>query len=120
MKVGVITPRLAATAPGMPAAWIPAKVAQFMPSGPGVISAIAIMSVTSAAVIQPWPSISLVMSGIIDRPPKLVKPILTKLQKRLSSTIAAASLPYAAEQQPRGYASDDEPDTVDVEEEIGG
>ena len=85
MKVGVRTPRLAVTAPGMPAAWMPAKVAQFRPRGPGVISAMATMSDTSLRFIQPWETTSWEIRGIMDRPPKLVKPIFTKLQNSSSS-----------------------------------
>ena len=35
----------------------PAKVAQFRPKGPGVISAMATISATSCAFIHPWDSI---------------------------------------------------------------
>ena len=79
-RVGDRTPRLAETAPASPATRVPAKVAQFSPSGPGVISAMATMSLTSERVIQPWDSISLLMRGTILSPPKLVKPILQKDQ----------------------------------------
>ena len=78
--VGANAPKFATNAPKTPAALIPAKVAQFNPKGPGVISAIATMSDTSEAVIQPCEIISLDINGIIERPPKLVKPILMKLQ----------------------------------------
>lgn len=47
----------------------------------------ATISETSAAVIQPWEVISEVISGIIERPPKLVKPIFRKLMNSSSSTI---------------------------------
>ena len=41
----------------------------------------ATMSDTSSAVIHWWTCISLEIRGIMDRPPKLVKPILVKLQR---------------------------------------
>ena len=50
---GSKTPMEAQRAPGSPAVLEPAKVAQFSPSGPGVISAIATISATSVAVIHP-------------------------------------------------------------------
>ena len=53
VSVGDSVPRFAAIAPKRPAVRMPANVAQFSPSGPGVISAIATMSETSEAVIQP-------------------------------------------------------------------
>ena len=56
---GMSTPRFAAMAPGIPAACIPAKEAQFKPRGPWGISAMATMSVTCSAVIQPLLSTSL-------------------------------------------------------------
>ena len=87
VNVGDKTPMFATNAPVKPAARIPAKVAQFKPNGPGVISAIATMSETSAAFIQPCEIISLDINGIIDTPPKLVKPIFTKLQNISSSKI---------------------------------
>ena len=62
-RVGDRTPKLAETAPASPATRVPAKVAQFSPSGPGVISAMATMSLTSERVIQPWDSISLLIEG---------------------------------------------------------
>ena len=80
VKVGVSAPRVAAMAPGSQAALMPANVAQFSPNGPGVISAMATRSDISSAVIQWWALISLEMSGIMEKPPKLVKPIFTKLQ----------------------------------------
>jgi hypothetical protein len=49
-----------------------------MPKGPGVISAIATRFERSSAVIQPWEVISSRIRGIIDMPPKLVKPIFIK------------------------------------------
>ena len=44
-------------------------------------SAMATMSDTSSAVIHWWTCISLEIRGIMDKPPKLVKPILVKLQR---------------------------------------
>ena len=82
VSVGDSVPRFAAIAPKKPAVRMPAKVAQFSPSGPGVISAMATISETSAAVIQPWEVISEVISGIIESPPKLVNPIFKKLMYR--------------------------------------
>ena len=38
----------------------------------------ATISLTSVAVIQPWLSISALIRGIMDMPPKLVKPISRK------------------------------------------
>ncbi len=73
-----MAPRLAARAPSTPAERIPAKVAALTPRGPGVISAMAMMSVTSLRVIQPWDTISSLITGIMDSPPKLQKPIFTK------------------------------------------
>ncbi len=78
VKAGVKTPVTATRPPKKPAVWLPAKVAQFTPSDPGVISAMAIRLVKSAAVIQPCLDISSMITGIIDMPPKLVKPIFTK------------------------------------------
>ena len=52
VRVGVTTPRLATIAPSTPATRMPAKVAQLVPRGPGVISAMATMSATSVVVIQ--------------------------------------------------------------------
>ena len=72
--------RFAAIAPRNPAARIPANVAQFNPNGPGVISAIATISETSVALIQPLEIISLLIKGTMDKPPKLVNPIFKKLQ----------------------------------------
>ena len=74
VSVGESTPRFAATAPSTPATRIPANVAQLKPSEPGVISAMATISSTSVAVIQPWPIICALISGTIEIPPKLVKP----------------------------------------------
>ena len=54
----------------------------------------------------------------MERPPKLVKPIFTKLQKRLSNTIAAPSLPEAADDQSGSRPARDQPDAVDVQEKI--
>ncbi len=76
VRARLITPRLAATAPEIPAARIPAKVAALMPRGPGVISAKAMISATSSSVIQPWRTISSLITGIMERPPKLHTPIL--------------------------------------------
>ena len=45
-----------------------------MPNEPGVISAMATMSVSSDEVSHPCASISARTSGIIDWPPKLEKP----------------------------------------------
>ena len=59
-------------APTTPATRSPAKVAQFKPMGPGVISAMATMSDTSDAVIQLWLTIWSLISGTMDIPPKLV------------------------------------------------
>ena len=96
VKVGVNTPRFATTAPGIPAAWMPANVAQFSPSGPGVISAMATMSETSLKFIHLLDTTSWVISGIMDRPPKLVKPIFIKLQKSLRSVrIMTFSAPFS-------------------------
>ena len=72
VKVGIRTPRAEIREPRIPATRIPAKVAQFRPMGPGVISAMATISDTSEAVIQPWLTISSLISGTIDIPPKLV------------------------------------------------
>ena len=58
MKVGVNTPSVAKISPGIPATRMPAKVAQLMPREPGVISAMATISVTSEDVIKPWFTIS--------------------------------------------------------------
>ena len=72
VKVGMSIPSMEMTEPMIPATRIPAKVAQFRPMGPGVISAMATMSDTSEAVIQPWLTISSLISGTMDMPPKLV------------------------------------------------
>ena len=45
-------PRVARTAPGNPATCIPTKVAALMAMGPGVISAMAMMSANCAIVSQ--------------------------------------------------------------------
>lgn len=45
-------PRVATSAPGMPAIRIPTKVAEFTAMGPGVISAMVIRSVNSCKVSQ--------------------------------------------------------------------
>lgn len=112
VSVGDSVPRFAAIAPKKPAVRMPAKVAQFSPSGPGVISAMATISETSAAVIQPWEVISEVISGIIERPPKLVKPIFRKLMNSSSSTIMfLRSLPLVElRNQQAADRADDAPD----------
>ena len=67
--------------PSIPAVFVPAKVAALTPSEPGVISAMAMRFVRSASVIQPWEDISSMMRGIMEVPPKLVKPIFAKAAK---------------------------------------
>ena len=52
VKAGVSTPSTAKIPPRNPAVRSPAKVAQFRPRGPGVISAIAITLERSSAVIH--------------------------------------------------------------------
>ncbi|OPZ63686.1 MAG: hypothetical protein BWY85_01574 [Firmicutes bacterium ADurb.Bin506] len=54
---GAITPSVAMTPPGMPPRRYPTKVALLTAMGPGVTSAMATMSVNSARVSQPLPSI---------------------------------------------------------------
>ena len=46
-----------------------------------VISAMAMRFVKSASVIQPWEDISSMMRGIMEVPPKLVKPIFANAAK---------------------------------------
>ena len=64
-----------------PAVCMPVKVAQLMPRGPGVISAMATRLARSSAVIQPWEDISSRIRGTMDMPPKLVNPIFMKETK---------------------------------------
>src|SRR5699024_2274546 len=101
---------------------MPAKVAQLKPRGPGVISAMATMSDTSLAVIQPWAITSLLMRGIMDSPPKLVNPIFRKLQNSSSSTIAVPSSPliYFTDGQPGGNAHQHQKHTVHVPDQVQG
>ncbi len=80
---GIMTPRLARSAPGIPAVRRPTKVAQLMPRDPGVISATATISMTSEAVIQPYRSTSSLMTGIMVMPPKLQNPIFIKERNNL-------------------------------------
>ena len=50
MTDGSTSEQVAVMAPGMPAAWKPAYVAELTPSGPGVDSDTAIMSIRSLGV----------------------------------------------------------------------
>ncbi len=52
----------------------------------GVISAIAIMSETLPTVIYPCEIIAAFIKGGMESPPKLMKPIFTKLQKSSTGT----------------------------------
>ena len=81
VREGTITPRLAAREPARPAVRRPTKVAQLIPRDPGVISAMATISITSPEVIQPKRSTSSLITGTMVVPPKLKKPILRKDQK---------------------------------------
>ena len=54
MQDGRIHPVVATTAPGIPAIFIPTKVAEFTAMGPGVICEIVIRSVNSDMVSHPW------------------------------------------------------------------
>ena len=81
VRVGLRTPRTAKTPPSIPAVLVPAKVAALTPREPGVISAMAMRFVKSASVIQPWEDISSMIRGIMEVPPKLVKPIFANAAK---------------------------------------
>ena len=83
VREGIMVPRVAQSAPGIPPLRSPTKVAQLIPREPGVISAIATMSSTSSVVIHPNLSTSSLMMGIMVMPPKLRKPIFMKDKNRL-------------------------------------
>ena len=53
---GSTQPKVAINAPGIPATWMPTKVAELMAMGPGVISAMAMMSANWVMVSQGWRS----------------------------------------------------------------
>lgn len=95
VRDGIITPKLADSAPGIPAVRKPTKVAQFIPKDPGVISATATISITSAAVIQPCDKTSSLMTGTIVVPPKLQNPIL--INERNSSRYSSIIFPLPNE-----------------------
>ena len=58
-------PSVATSAPGMPAIWLPTKVAELMAMGPGVIWEMVIKSVKSSTVSQPYLSMTWAwMSGM--------------------------------------------------------
>ncbi len=62
-----------------------------MPRGPGVISAMATIFDTSVVDIQPWDSISSLITGTMDMPPKLVNPIFINTKNKLRSSMAFVS-----------------------------
>lgn len=109
----------AATRPPMaPAVWVPAKVAQFTPRLPGVISAMAMRLVRSSALIQPWLDISSRMSGIIEVPPKLVKPMRAKAKNSCTS-VSSMFLPLHPDQ--RGHNTrQDQHNVADAREVADG
>ncbi len=51
---GSILPNVATTTPGMPATFMPTKVAELIAIGPGVISAMVTRLANSTAVSQLW------------------------------------------------------------------
>ncbi len=87
ITLGVMQPRVATKAPGIPATWLPTKVAAFKAMGPGVISAMVTRSVKAAMDSQGW--ITTTCSRIKGRaarpPPKAKRPTWKKAQYRVSS-----------------------------------
>ena len=80
---GKITPSVARKEPKIPACEDPIKVAIFIATGPGVLSATAIKFNISELVSQPCAKTSSVSNGIIAYPPPNVnKPSLKKVKNK--------------------------------------
>ena len=74
---GIISDVVASIEPIIPDVFKPAKVATFIPTGPGVIDATAIIWVSSLTEYQPYTSDKWYKKGMVAYPPpKENKPIL--------------------------------------------
>ena len=98
---GVTTPSVAESAPSNPyqnppnasPTVVPVYVAMLTAKGPGVLSDMAMKSMSTLSLIQPSATTSCMMRGIIACPPPIVnRPILKKTQNRRRNTITQALL----------------------------
>ena len=91
---GRITPRVAATAPQKPFFFKPTYVAQLIAMGPGVDSAITVISIISSWVIHSFPvTQTFSISGIIAYPPpKVNNPIFENVKNSSNSNFIFRSV----------------------------
>ena len=91
MTDGSTSEQVAMRAPGMPAAWKPAYVAELTPIGPGVDSETAIMSIRSFGVNHGYRSEICLRKGRVASPPPMANRPVLKNSRNSSKKIMRVS-----------------------------